>query len=649
VLAYLRAENAYYERTTARYRGLVERLTREMIGRVDPRDETVPYRDRGYLYYRRYAPGAEHPLYLRRPAGGGEEQVLIDAPREAAGHDYYDVGGFAVSARGRHLAFLEDTAGRYQYTLRIRDLRTGRDLPERIPGLRDTLAWANDDRTVYYIENDPVTLLSRRVRKHVLGTDPAHDPVVYEEKDTSFYLSLRKTGDHRFVTLELESTVANEWWALDADAPDSGLRVLAPRRKDFHYDADHAGDRWVFRTDWDAPNYRLMTAPDAALGDRGRWTELVPHDAAVFIEGIALFRGHVAINERREGLLGIRIVAWDAPARPLLVRSDEPVYVAKLSDNAEQETETLRYTYTSLTTPPSEYEVDMRTGERRLLKRKSIRGGFLSEDYRTERGWARARDGALVPLSIVYRKGFRRDGTAPLLLYAYGAYGDTSTAAPEFYLPWISLLDRGFVCAIAHVRGGQEMGRAWYEDGKLLKKKNTFTDFVDATDHLVREKYAAPDKVFASGLSAGGLLMGVVLNAAPEKYRAIVAEVPFVDAVTTMLDESIPLTANEFDEWGDPRQKAYYDYLLSYSPYDNVGTQAYPALFVTTGLWDSQVQYYEPAKWVARLRAARPGPRPLLFRVDMTSGHGGSSGRFSALADKAEQFAFLLDVLGRRN
>ena len=425
----------------------------------------------------------------------------------------------------------------------------------------------------------------------------------------------------------------------------AALRVLAPRERDVHYDADHVSGRFVIRTDWEAPNYRLMTVADAEIGDRARWRELLPHDPKVFLSASPAFRDYLAIGERSEGLLRIRVMPWGAPEKAFHIRSDEPAYTARLSANVEQDTHLLRYTYSSLTTPASDYEVDMRTGERTLLKRQQVLGGYDPDNYTTERVWATARDGVLVPVSLVYRKGFRKDGTAPLYQYAYGAYGSSSD--PDFDAPTISLLDRGFVYATAHVRGGQEMGRSWYEDGKLLTKRNSFTDFIDVTDYLVREEYAAGDKVFAMGLSAGGLLMGAVANMAPEKYRAIVAHVPFVDAVTTMMDESIPLTSNELEEWGDPRQKAHYDNLLAYSPYDNVAPRPYPAMLVTTGLHDSQVQYYEPAKWVAKLRATPSGPNPLLFRINMSAGHSGRSGRFESLEETAEEYAFLLDRLGR--
>ncbi len=643
VLDYLKAENAYFEAMSAPFRDLAETLSKEMIGRLKLDDSTVPYKHKDYLYYTRFETELQYPIHARRPPGSDDEQLLVDGNREAEGKDYYSVGGQAVSPRQDLLAFTEDTRGRYQYTLRFRDIATGRDLPERIVGLRPGIAWANDNKTVYYVENDPVTLLSTRVKKHALGTDPRSDPVVYEEEDTTFYLGVRKSGDERYVLVVLDSTEASEWRAIDAGNPDAPMRILAPRERGVLYDVDHLPGRWVIRTNWRAPNFRLMSVADAQIGDKAKWTDLLPYDPKIFIEDFAVFRDYLAINDRSEGLLRIRAAPWSALERSTYIRSDEPAYAEGFSVHAEQDTHMLRYSYSSLTTPETIYEVDMRTGERRLLKQKLV-PGYKPADYVTERVWAPARDGVRVPVSLVYRKGFEKNGSAPLYQYAYGSYGASSD--PEFDLTVISLLDRGFVYAIAHIRGGQELGRAWYEDGRLLRKMNSFNDFIDVTDFLVREKYAAPDKVFASGASAGGLLMGAVANMGPEKYRAIVAGVPFVDAVTVMLDESIPLVSNEWDEWGNPKERQYYDYMLSYSPYDNVRAQNYPAMLVTTGLYDSQVQYFEPAKWVAKLRATKTDRNPLLFKINMAAGHGGRSGRFENLEEIAEEYAFLLSRLG---
>jgi oligopeptidase B len=643
VLGYIKAENAYYEAMCAPYRHLTEKLSRELTTRLKQDDSTAPHKYKDYVYYTRFETGQEYPIFARRRVGSGREEILVDATKEAMGKEYYHVGARVVSAQQDLLAFFEDTTGRRQYTLRFRDIATGRDVGERIPGLTPAVAWANDNRTVYYVENDPVTLLSTRVRKHVLGTDPKTDPIVYEETDKSFYLRVDKSGDDRYILIVLVSTVASEWHVLDADNPASGMRLLAPRQRDFLYEADHIAGRWVIRTDWDAPNYRLMSVGDADIGERQRWRELLAHDERVFVESFALFRDYLAVNERSQGLLRIRILPWRSPEKAFYIASDEADYAEGFSMNAEQDTEMLRYTYTSLVTPASTYELNMETRERRLLKREPV-PGYQQENYHAERLWAAARDGTKIPVSLVYRKGFKKDGTAPLYQYAYGSYGSSSD--PEFDQTVVSLMDRGFVYAIAHVRGGQEMGRAWYEDGRLLKKKNTFTDFIDVTDFLVQEKYAAGDRVVAEGASAGGLLMGAVANMAPAKYHVIVAHVPYVDAVTTMLDETIPLVSNEFEEWGNPKEKAHYDYMLSYSPYDNVKAQAYPAMLVTTGLYDSQVQYYEPTKWVAKLRATGAGHNPLLLKINMSAGHGGRSGRLANLKETAEEYAFILNVLG---
>ena len=643
VLGYLAAEQAYYEKRSAEWAELKETLYQESLARLKQDDETVPYKKNDYLYWSRNEAGKQHSILLRRPAAGGEEQLLVDANREAEGKEYYNLGSRAISPHQDLIAFLDDTRGRYQYTLRVREIATGRDLPDRIEGLSSAVAWGADNKTLYYVENDPVTLRTVRVKRHRLGTDPKSDPVIFEEPDTSFYISVDRSSDDRFLMISLESTVSNEVHVLDLADPKETLKILAPRERDFQYSADHIAGRWVVRTDWQAPNFRIMTVPDSEIGDRARWKELVPHDPAVFVGSFLLLRDYLVYNERSEGLLRVRVLPWAAPEKSTLIRYDEPAYAAELGTNAEQDTTKLRYTYESMTTPLTTNELDLATGERTLLKRRTV-PGYDPAAYVTERLWAPARDGVKIPVSIVYRKGFVRDGTAPLYQYGSGSYG--SSMDPYFDRDVVSLLDRGFVYALAHVRGGQEMGRAWREDGRLAKKTNTFNDFVDVTDFLVRERYAAKDKVVAQGASAGGLLMGAIATFAPDRYRAIVADVPFVDVVTTMLDDTIPLTSNEFDEWGDPRRKADYDWMLAYSPYDNVRAQEYPALLVITGLHDSQVQYFEPAKWVAKLRATKTGSNPILFKVNMAAGHGGRSGRYEAIRETTEALAFLLHELG---
>ncbi len=654
VIAYLEAENAHADAVMAPLKPLQDALYEEFVGRIKQDDASVPYRERGWWYYTRYETGQDYPVHARRrdaqgmdalavqrdvEAGAPGEQVLLDVNAMAAGKDYFSVGDYEVSQDNRLLAWAEDAVGRRQYTIRFRDLETGEVHPDVIEGVSANLVWADDNRTLFYVENDPETLLTVRVRKHVLGTPVADDPVVYEEHDDSFYMGVDRTRDDRFICIEVESTVSSELRCAPAADPRE-FTVLAPRERDVEYQADHLGGRWVIRTnDAGASNFKLVTAPTDATS-RAQWTDLVPHRDDVYIEDYDLFDGFIAIGERSGGLERIRILRDGAEE---FVKADEDAYSMGLDVNSEPDSEWLRYGYTSMTTPETTYEMNVRTGERRLLKQQPV-PGYDASLYETRRLWATARDGTKVPVSLVYRKGYAADGTGALLQYAYGSYGHSID--PSFSSTAVSLLDRGVAYAIAHVRGGQEMGRAWYDDGKLLNKKNTFTDFIDVTDFLVREGWAAPGRVAAHGGSAGGLLMGAIANMAPDRYRVILSQVPFVDVVTTMLDPSIPLTTNEYDEWGNPEQREYYDYMLSYSPYDNLAKQAYPAMFVGTGLWDSQVQYWEPAKYVAKLRDLDTGDGPIVFRTNMDAGHGGKSGRFRRYRELAETYAFALDRLG---
>ncbi|MBU1619571.1 MAG: S9 family peptidase [Gammaproteobacteria bacterium] len=643
VLAYLNAENQYYQQYADHYKTLNKTLADEIIGRVKQDDSTVPAIKGDYSYYTRFEQGKEYPIYARTAKAGGAEQVMLDLNLMAQGKDFYKIGNYQVSPDQQLLAYAEDTTGRRNYNLKVRDLRTGKDLPTVITGAEASLAWSADNSQLFYIEKDPQTLLGTKVRRHTLGQAVAKDELLYEEKDSSFYMGVGNSADDQYVVIWLESTVSNEMLVLKSDDTSGKFTSIAPRQRDFKYEVEHLDNRWVIKTDWDAPNYRLMTVTDDQIGDRSRWQPLLAHNPDVFIDSFQLFTDYLVINERSNGLDRVRLMPWSDLSKARYVESDEAAYVAKTDNNPEQNSQWLRYRYTSLTTPSSVYEMHMKTGEKRLLKEQEVLGGFDKNNYQTERVWATAQDGTKIPVSLLYKKGLKKDGTAPLYQYAYGSYGISSS--PSFRSPVISLVDRGFVYAIAHIRGGQEMGRAWYENGKLLKKVNTFTDFIDVTDYLVTEKYAAKDKVFAMGGSAGGLLMGAIANMAPQKYRGLVAHVPFVDVVTTMLDESIPLTTNEFDEWGNPKQKAYYDYMLSYSPYDQLKKQAYPAMLVTTGLHDSQVQYFEPAKWVAKLRTIKTDQQPLLFRTTMEAGHGGKSGRFSRLTEVADEYAFILSLL----
>lgn len=644
VLAHIKAENAYTDAVMAPLEGFVEKLYEELVGRVKQDDSTVPFKYKDYWYYTRFEEGKEYPIHARRKGSmDAPEEVMLNVNRLAEGKSFYQVANWEISPDQQRLAYVEDTVGRRQFTLRIKDLATGQTHADEIGGLSASLAWAGDNKTILYVENDPVTLLTKRVKAHVLGSDPAEDRLVYEEPDDSFYMSVGLTRSEKYLCIDVRSTVSSEARCTGRERPGE-FRLIAPRERDFEYHADHLGKRWVIRTNWNAKNFKLMQVPDSSWGDRSRWSDLIAHDDGVFISRVELFDGFLAVGERSRGLTRIRIVP--AKGEPDYVKSEESAYAMALDTNAVPDTNWLRYTYTSLTTPATTYELNVETGERRLLKEQPVLGGFDKADYATERLWATARDGTRVPVSLLYRKGFRKDGTAALLQYGYGSYG--ISMEPVFNGNVLSLVDRGMVYAIAHIRGGQELGRTWYEDGKLLKKHNTFTDFIDVTDFLVAEGYAAADRVAALGGSAGGLLMGAVSNLAPEKYRVVVTLVPFVDLVTTMLDESIPLTTNEFDEWGNPKDPEFYQYMLSYSPYDQLDAKAYPALFVGTGLWDSQVQYWEPAKYVARLRELKTDENLVVFRTQMEAGHSGRSGRFQRYREWAERYAFLLNQLGVR-
>ncbi|WP_226469443.1 S9 family peptidase [Luteimonas panaciterrae] len=655
MLGYLKAENAYVDQVMAPLKPLQDKLYNEIVARIKQDDSSVPFRERGYWYYTRFETGQDYPIHARRKDADGTtplsvlaatqqtdktgEQVLLDVNAMAKGKDYFSVGDYEVSQDNKLLAWAEDAVGRRQYNIRFKNLETGELYPDEIKGISPNLVWADDNKTLFYVENDPETLLTVRVKKHVLGTPASEDKLVYEEKDDSFYMGISRTRDDKYICIGVSSTVSSELRCAPAADPDK-FTVLAPRERDVEYDAEHLGGRWVIRTNADgAKNFKLVTAPDGSTS-RKDWKDWIAHRDDVFIEGFDLFDGFTAIAERSDALERIRLIAADG--KESHVAADEPAYSMSLDINPEYDTPWLRYSYTSMTTPATTYELNTQTGERRQLKQQPVLG-YDPSQYVTERLWATARDGTKIPVSIVYKKGFEKNGKAALLQYAYGSYG--ASMDPSFSLTTVSLLDRGMVYAIAHIRGGQEMGRKWYDEGKLFKKKNTFTDFIDVTDYLVKEGYAAKDRVAAYGGSAGGLLMGAVANMAPEKYHVILSQVPFVDVVTTMLDPSIPLTTNEYDEWGNPEKKDYYEYMLSYSPYDNLKKQAYPAMFVGTGLWDSQVQYWEPAKYVARLRDLDTGKQPILFRTNMDAGHGGKSGRFRKYRELSEMYAFLLDQL----
>jgi len=647
VLAHLAAENAYRQRCMAAVKPFEDALYEEIIARLKQDDASVPYRKSGYWYHSRFEPGREHPIFARRKGAlDAAEEILLDVNALAVGHDYFQIGALEVSPDGAWLAYCEDTVGRRQFTLRFKNLRSGETLETAIPDVEADLAWANDNRTILYVEKDPETLLGLYVKKHVLGRDPRADTLAFAQTDKSFYTGVSKSKSERFIFIHMESTVSSEWRYADADDPALPFKSFRPHERDHEYQLEHLGGAFIIRTNWQAQNFRLMQVPIGAEADRAAWTDVVAHRDDTFIEDFDVFDAFLAVSVRSGGLAKISIKPWPivpggAIQSEYFIASDEAAYATSLAVNPELDTELVRYAYSSLTTPTTLYDYNVRTGEKTLLKRDPVLGSFDPANYRTEFLFAPARDGTQVPVSLVYRRNFARDGTAPLLQYAYGAYGLSTD--PVFSSARLSLLDRGFVYAIAHVRGGQEMGRAWYDAGRKLHKKNSFHDFIDVTRHLVAQRYAVRDRVFAMGGSAGGLAMGAVANLSPGDYRGIVAQVPFVDVVTTMLDDSIPLTTNEYDEWGNPDLREEYEYMLSYSPYDNVSAQDYPSMFVTTGLWDSQVQYYEPAKWIAKLRALKTDHQAVLLHVDMEAGHGGKSGRFQRYREIAMEYAFLLN------
>ncbi|MCY3970592.1 MAG: S9 family peptidase [Acidobacteria bacterium] len=650
VIAYLEAENAYLEGVMAHTEDLQETLFQEIRGRIVEDDSSVPYRDGDYWYYTRYEKGKQYPIHCRRRADGdvfggaadpAAEETLVDVNEIAEGKEYTAVRP-SVSPDHRILAVAVDDVGRRFYTVHFKDLATGETLPDVIPDVTANLVWAADSETVFYVRQDPDTLRAYQVFRHRLGSDAA-DELVYEEPDETFSVFLRRSQSREYLMAVSSHTLRTEVRILRADDPGGDFAVFEPRGERHEYSVDHLGERFFIRTNDEAPNFRLMSTAEEDTG-RASWREELAHRDDVLFEGFELFDRFLVLAERRDGLEQLRIEPiGGAGFEGHDLDFGEPTYSAGLSVNPEPSSRTLRYAYQSLTTPRSVFDYDPATRERTLRKQDRVLGGFDSTNYRSERLWATAQDGARVPVSLVYRPDVRSaEGGSPLLLYGYGSYGASMDAS--FSSQLLSLLDRGFVYAIAHIRGGEEMGRSWYESGKLLHKKNTFTDFIAAGEHLVAEGYADPDRVYAMGGSAGGLLMGAVFNMRPDLWDGIVARVPFVDVVTTMLDASIPLTTFEWDEWGDPREREYYDYMLSYSPYDNVEARDYPHLLVTTGLHDSQVQYWEPAKWVARLRAMKTDDNRLLLDTNMDAGHGGASGRFDRYRETALVYAFLLDL-----
>ncbi len=643
VVEYLKAENAYTDSMMRHTEALQQTLFDEFKTRIKQTDASVPYRQDDYFYYTRTEEGREYPIYCRKKESlEAPEEVMIDGNRLAEGHPFCSIGQRAVSSGQDVLAFSVDYAGRRVYTIRFKNLVTGEMLGDTIPGVTGNVAWANDNMTLFYTKQDPVTLRWNRIYRHTLGTDPGEDDLVYDEKDETFSCSVLKTKSKKYILIESEQTLSTEYRFLDANTPLDSFTVFNARENEHEYQVDHLGDFFYVRTNYLAKNFRLMKTPVAATA-KASWVEVIPHRDDVLLESFQVFKDFLVAAERKNGLIEMRIRPWDGGAEHYL-DFGEPAYTAGLGDNFRLESRVLRYVYSSLTTPNSVFDYDMATREKTLLKQDEVLGGFDSRNYVTERLYAPAKDGVLVPVSMAYRKGLEKNGDNPVLLWGYGSYGYSWDVTFDPY--GISLLDRGFVYAIAHVRGGEEMGRRWYEDGKLLKKKNTFTDFIACAEFLIGQKYTSPRKLCIAGGSAGGLLIGAVVNMRPDLFRGAVAAVPFVDVVTTMLDEEIPLTTSEYDEWGNPNKKEYYDYMLSYSPYDNVEAKSYPALLVTTSFQDSQVQYWEPAKWVARLRAKKTDDNPLLLRTRMEAGHGGVSGRYKAYRETAFMYAFLLNVAG---
>lgn len=643
VIAYLEAENAYATSVMAPTEELQETLFEEIIGRLDPTDESVPYELNGYWYYTRYEEGMDYPIYCRKPGSlDAAEEIVVDANSLAEGTSYFSLSGLTISSDNQMAAFGIDTVGRRKYTVWFKDLTTGEMIESGIVDVTSNLVWAEDSRVLFYTAKDQDTLRSHQVWRHEMGTGH-DDTLVFEETDETFSCGIGKTKSRDYLVIGSSQTLSDEYRILAADDPMGEWTVFEPRERGLEYSIDHADGRWVIRTNWDATNFRLMEVRGVDTG-RDRWTEVVAHRDDVMLESFEVFQDFLVVRERREGLP--HIVVMPKQGETYELEFDDPTYSAWMSTNLEVDTNTLRFGYTSLTTPSTTYDFDMVTRERELKKQTKVLGGFDPSDYESQYVWAEARDGAKVPISLVYRKDMLDRGHNPTVLYSYGSYGSSSWAS--FSSMRLSLLDRGFVWAIAHIRGGQELGRAWYEDGKLLNKKNTFTDFIDCARFLKKEEWTDPDRVYGYGGSAGGLLVGAVMNMAPDEFHGIYAGVPFVDVVTTMLDETIPLTTFEWDEWGDPREKESYDYMLSYSPYDQVSAQSYPNVLITAGLHDSQVQYWEPAKWAAKLRDFHTGDNLILLYTNMEAGHGGASGRLSRQKETARNYAFLIELAGLR-
>ena len=643
VIDYLNKENEYYQKSTAHTKPLQDDLFTEMKSRIKEDDSSVPYFYNGYFYITRYETGKDYPIYSRKKGTlEAQEEILFDCNEMAKGHSYFSLGGLNISEDNKWAAFGVDLVSRRQYTIQIKNLETGEILPVKLENTTGGSTWAGDNKTLFYTRNDLKTLRSDKIYKHTLGTEATADVVVFHEKDDTFGTFVYKEKSKKYLVIGSSSTLTSEYQILEAKNPNGAFRIFQKRTRGLEYSISHFGDSFYIVTNKDkATNFKLMKTPETATSAEN-WKDLIGHRKDVLLEGIEIFKDYLVVEERSNGLNRIQIRPWNGKGEYYLPFSSE-TYTAYTTTNVDFDTEILRYGYQSLATPSSIIDFNMRTQEKKVLKEQQVLGGkFDKNNYIEERVWATATDGTKVPISIVYRKGIQKDGNNPLLLYAYGSYG--ATMDPYFSSTRLSLLDRGFIYAIAHIRGGEDLGREWYENGKLLKKKNTFTDFIDCSKFVIAQKYTSATHLYAEGGSAGGLLMGAIVNMAPELYNGVIAQVPFVDVITTMLDDTIPLTTGEYDEWGNPNEKKYYDYMLSYSPYDQVKAQAYPNMYVSTGLHDSQVQYFEPAKWVAKLRVMKTNDKQLFLDTNMDAGHGGASGRFEALKELAKEFAFLLDL-----
>jgi oligopeptidase B len=643
VIDYLNKENQYYQEMTAHTKAFQKELFEEMKARIKEDDQSVPYLYNGYYYITRFEMGSDYPIYSRKKGNlSANEEIMFNCNELAKGHKYFQLGGLSVSSDNQFVAFAVDTVGRRIYKVQIKNLITGEIFADTIENTSGDSTWANDNQTLFYTRQDEKTLRSDKVFKHKLNTDASNDILVYFEKDDTYSVEVTKEKSKKYIVISSSSTMTTEFRTLLADNPEGEFTIFQKRVRGLEYDIAHFGEHFYVLTNKDeATNFKLMKTPELATA-KENWVDIIAHRDDVLIEDIDIFRDFLVITERFNGLNTIRIMPWSGEGEYYLPFESE-TYTAYTSTNVDFDTDILRYGYQSMATPSSIIDFNMKTKAKEVMKEQEVLGGkFDKNNYTEERVWATATDGTKVPISMVYRKELKKDGSNPLLQYAYGSYGYSMDAT--FSSTRLSLLDRGFIFAIAHIRGGEDLGRQWYEDGKLLKKKNTFTDFIDCSKFLIAEKYTSPMHLYAEGGSAGGLLMGAIANIAPELYNGIIAQVPFVDVMTTMLDDTIPLTTGEYDEWGNPNVKKYYNYMKSYSPYDNVKAQEYPTMYISTGLHDSQVQYWEPAKWVAKLRALKTDNNTIYLDTNMDAGHGGASGRFEALKELAKEFTFLLDL-----